>query len=124
MEPLPTTRQCLIWLRLCPADELTCRRQKIAHIVFSMIILIGLIFNIAASLVYCWKFVSIDLGRSIFAFMIVTGQFAIIYMVLVGVILMRHKIGTIFDTLSTIYETSKCSFLNQSNLKLEFPRDK
>lgn len=107
MEPLATNRRYLIWLRACPPDESTSRWQKLAHFAFSAIVLLGILSIIAACLTYCWKFVSIDLGRSVFAFMVAVVHFSVVYMALVGMILLRHKIGTIFDNLSAIYKTSK-----------------
>lgn len=114
MEPLSTNRQCLIWLRACPPDESPTRRQKLAHTAFAVLVLAGLIGGAIASSAFFWKFVSIDLGRSMFAFVFVVGEFTIIYMVLVGMILLRHKIGAIFENLATIYKESQY-FLFVSN---------
>lgn len=112
MEPLATNRQCLIWLRMCAADESANRRQKIAHAIFAMLVLTALMSGISASLIFMWKFISIDVGRSVFAFMLVATEFTVIYLASVGMILLRHKIGTIFDNLSTIYKDSKFEFWN------------
>lgn len=108
MEPLVTNRRCLIWLSICPPDESTSRWQKMTYIIFVMTVLTALICAVAAYLAFCWKFASIDLGRTMFAFMFVIFEFVAIYMALVGIILLRHKIGAIFDSLSTIYKESKC----------------
>lgn len=107
MEPLVTNRRCLIWLRVLPPEESSSRRQKIVHSIFFMMVLATLSFACLSSFTFCWKFVSIDLGRTMFSFMFVASEFAIIYTALVGMILMRHKIGAIFENLSTIYKASE-----------------
>lgn len=113
MEPLSTNRRCLIWLCIHPADESASRRQKIAHSLFAMMVLVSLSCGCAASAAFCWNSVSIDLGRAFFSFMCVTTEFSMIYMALVGIFLMRHKIGTIFENLSKIYKASKWFFLSK-----------
>lgn len=113
MEPLKTNRQCFIWLRILSADESTSRRQKLAHTVFARAVLIGLICGFAASSTFFGSFVFIDLGRSVLSVMTVVAQFTLIYMLLVGFFLLRHKIGTIFDNLKTIHKDSEYLFLSQ-----------
>lgn len=107
MDPLVTNRQCLICLRILPADETASRRQRLAHSIFAGAVLIGLACGMTACLAFCWKFASIDLGRSIFAFLFVIGEFTFTYMALVGMILLRHKIGSIFENLKAIYKASE-----------------
>lgn len=107
MEPLTTNRQCLILLRILSADESTARRQGMVHIIFSTAVLTALMCGIAASFAFFWKYASIDLGRSIFALLFTVAQFAITYMALVGMFLLRHKIGTILNNLSAIHKDCK-----------------
>lgn len=107
MEPLATNRQCLIWLCVCPADESASRWQRVAHTAFAFATLAGVIFGFLSSSAFVWKFMSIDLGRTMYAFTFMSGEVAVIYMALAGMILMRHKIKTVFDNLATIYEDSK-----------------
>lgn len=107
MEPLTTNHKCLIWLSACPSNKPTNRWQKLAYVIFSLAILVVLLFGFSANLLFRWRFHSIDMGRSMFAFMFAVSEFGIIYMALVGMILLRHKIGTIFDSLSTIYKARK-----------------
>lgn len=107
MEPLVTNRLCLIWLRMCPAGESISRWQKLAHAIFATFVLTGTICSVAASFAFWWKFVSIDFGRSIFACLIIIVEFVVIYMALAGMIFLRHKIGRVFDNLSTIYRDGK-----------------
>lgn len=109
MEPLATNRQVLIWLYMCPADESASRWQKIAHTISAMFALLGLICVFIACTAFIWKYVSIDVGRCIFAIMFLAAESTATYMALVGMVSMRQKIGRIFDDLSTIYKDSKCS---------------
>lgn len=103
--------QCLVWLRICPSDESTVRWQNLAHTTFAVTLLTGLICMMAACLTFCWRFVSIDFERSVFSFMVAVAEFTVIYMALVGILLLRHKIRTIFDSLATIYKDRMCVFL-------------
>lgn len=109
MKPLPTTRQCLVLLCICPADESTPQPEKNAHRLFARAIMILLLCGFASSLTFCWKFNSIDLGKAFFSFLITAGQFAALYTICVATFLMRHKIDAIFDGLSTIYKDGKFS---------------
>lgn len=107
MEPLETNRQCLIWLRILPSDESTNRWQKLAHTAFAVLVFTALMCGATSCLVFCLKFLSTDLARSIFAFVFSVGGYSIIYVALVGMILLRHKIGAIFDNLEVIFKDSK-----------------
>lgn len=107
MEPLATNRRCLIWITTCPPDKSTSRCQKIGYSIFTLAIFVVLLFGFTANSTFRWKFGSIDVGRSMFAVMFAVAEFCIIYMALVGMLLMRHKIGGIFDSLSAIYKASK-----------------
>lgn len=107
MEPLTTNRRSLIWLCVSPADEFTNQRQKWAHAIFAVFTIIGLMCTFTACFAFGWKYLSTDLGKSIFAFMFVVGHFICIYAVLAGIFLLRHKFGILFDNLSDIYKASK-----------------
>lgn len=120
MEPLPTTWRSLIWLCMCPSDNALRRWQKLPHATYTTICLGALIACFGSALAYCIKFVSIDLGRSMFSFVFVVGEFSVIYIGLVAIYSMYHKIDTIFKTLSTIYNASmwmKCSKFQTENIK-------
>lgn len=106
MEPLITSRKCLVWLYVYPADESSSKWQKLAHATFATYIIVALIGVVAACYAFSWKFASIDLGKSVYAFMLVFDQFTAIYAVLAG-FLLRHKFGKIFDNLTTIYQARK-----------------
>lgn len=107
MEPLVTTRQCLTWICMCPADESTSRWQKTKYTLFAVTTEIGLMCICTPAAVYFLKYISIDLGRSVFAFMFVVATFTAFCMGLIGMISLPHKIGRIFENLSKIYKDSK-----------------
>lgn len=111
MEPLATNRRCLIWLCICPVDESISQWKKIAYTIFTAMVLSGLIGGSVACLVFSWKSASIDVGQSMYAFTFVAAQFTSVYFALVGVSLLRHKIGKIFKDLSAIYKNSEFAFL-------------
>lgn len=111
MKPLVTNRQCLILLCICPADERTSRRQKLAYYCCATIALFGLIGGFISNLSFARKFLSIDVGQAMYAFTFLFDEFAVLYMTLVGMILLRQKIATIFDNLSGIYKARKWNFL-------------
>lgn len=118
-QPLVTNRLCLVWLRICSPDESTTRRQKLMHTTFSTIVLTALICAIAACLVFCWKFIAIDVGRSVFAIMCAIIGFSAVYMATVGIISLRHKFDAIFENLSTIYKDSKRSIFVLQKISLQ-----
>lgn len=111
MKPLATIHRCLIWLSVHPAEKSVKKWQKITHTIFAVCILAIQILAFVASLVFCWKFFSIDLEKCLFAFMIVAGAFGSIYMMAVAIVMMRRKVGAFFKDLTTIYDACKYSML-------------
>lgn len=107
MEPLVTNRQCLVWLCICPADKSTSRWQKAAHAISAATALSGLIAGFASETAFAWKFISIDAGQAMYALTFMSGELAVFYMALVGMIFQRHKIDKIFINLSAIYKASE-----------------
>lgn len=108
MKPLETNRQCLVWLCICPADKPTSQCQRLAHAICATIALTGLIAGFVASSAYAWKFISIDIGQTLYACTFLCGELSVFYITLVGMILKRHQINGIFENLSTIYKARKC----------------
>lgn len=104
MVPLVTNRRCLVWLRICSPVELTTQRQNAVRTTFAMIVLALLVCVVAACLTFCLKFISIDVGRSVFAILSAIIGISAICMAAVGIISLRRKIDGIFDNLSTIYK--------------------
>lgn len=106
MEPLATNRRCLIWLRMCPADEPSSQWQKR---IFRMVVYASLLFCITGNVAYCVEYISIDLGRSLFAIVFLAEQISIAYIIIVATICLRFKIDSMLKNLSAIYKNAgKC----------------
>ena len=116
MKPLATTQLMMTWLSMCPADESSTKRQKMAHIAYTLAVFIINVICLAASLVFCLEHISIDFDSAIFAFMVCIGEFGLIYFMIVS-IQMRHQIAEIFTGLSTIYKSSKFTYRIFGKLK-------
>lgn len=119
MKPLRTNCQSLIWLCMCPQDHLNSPSQwrELIYAIYTAICLGTLITCFSGDLTFCIKFVTIDLGRSMFSFMFLVAEFTAIYMGFIAMFLLRHKIDTIFKTLATIYNACKQMI---EKLKIEF----
>lgn len=114
MQPLATSRLLLEWLSMCPVDESTSTtRQKFGRIAHTLFVFMMNVICSVASAAYCIKFALVDFNSASFAFMIIIGQFGLIYF-MIAAFRMRDQIGDIFTSLSMIYE--KCelnSFVNK-----------
>lgn len=106
MKPLASTQLMMTWLSMCSVDESTTSRQRTGYIAHTLFVLIVNVINIVGNLAYCLKFISIEFDGAIFAFMVVIGEFGVIYFMIVG-ILLRQQMDSIFTSLSTIYNRSK-----------------
>lgn len=106
MQPLATTQLVMMWFCMCPTDESTTSRQKLAFVMHTVVNLFLHVVSVAASLVFCVKYIKIDFNGATFAFMIGIAELGLVYFLIVAV-LMRHQIGNIFESLSTIYKSSK-----------------
>lgn len=106
MQPLATSRLMLEWISSCSVDKsTTTARQKFGQTAHTLFIVMINVTSSIASVVYCFKFGSIDFNNATFAFMITIGQFGLIYF-LFAAFQMRHQIADIFNNLSQIYK--KC----------------
>lgn len=104
MESMSTNRRCLVWLCICPAGKSTSRWLRLAHIVCATIAMTGLVCGFTSGSAFVWKFISTDVGQSMYAFTFISGEVAAIYMALAAMTLLRHQIDTVFKNLSTIYK--------------------
>lgn len=122
MKPLGTIQRFLIWLCIHPADESTTIRQKRIYTIFASVVFFVLLITFLASLAFC--FVSADLGKSLFAFMIAAAELNTMYMMIIGIVVMRPKMTAIFTDLSGIVKNSKCWKFRIHRIfsKLCFPR--
>lgn len=77
-----------------------------AYIAHPSAILFLLITCLIASVVFCVKFFFLDFDGAVYAFMFSMGGFGAVY-TLSAAISMRHQIGGIFSSLTSIYNTRK-----------------
>lgn len=116
VQPLATSRQMLMWLSMCPADELMEASRKNAYAAYTWIIFIINLISFIASLAFCSAYISTDFDSSTLAFMLSVGELGLIYFMIAG-IRMRHQIEQIFKGLSTIYDSSKLFHWKYENLE-------
>lgn len=104
--PLETNRFVLTWLCVYPADESTSKWQKMVHFMFGLAVFTANSLVFIVSISFFAKNVSIDLEEALFALIQMAGSGNILYVSIISYI-SRHKITTIFNSLSKIYESCK-----------------
>lgn len=109
MVPLAIHKRVWTWLCVYPIDESTSKWKKLVYIIFTLVILAANLSIIPASVAFAMKFVSTDLEGSLHALFQITACTGIIFAMFSGFIL-RHKISTIFEQLTEIYNRSKNQF--------------
>lgn len=106
MNPLVSNQWVLMWLCVCPASESASANKKVAYVAFTLLFCITILSTVAANVTFVIKFISIDLEKSLYAFVYIIAFSGIIYVMIVA-LLYRHKINAIFVELSAIYKASK-----------------
>ena len=106
MDPLPTTQRMLTWFYLLQ-DSNSTRCQKFAYITFSLFNLAFVVAHVTASLIFVWKFVAVDLERSLYAIYQFFCWSPLIYM-FVAALQSRHEITALIGELTLIYNASMC----------------
>lgn len=110
MNPLSTTKSVMTWLYIYPANESASAWQKIAYKCVGCTIIGIMSFGSASHLAFILQFWSTDLEESLFVFMGFISYSGTVYTKLIEFRL-QHQMHGIFETLSTIYDASKCCFL-------------
>lgn len=126
MIPFKTTKWTMTWLCMCPTTKSWNKRKKLIRAVLTLTIIALILCMLVAHLVYFLKFMSVNLGDSLFALMNVIAISDILYGMIVEFFL-RHQIGAIFKKLSMIYKASKSTYLiiinilkNETNKYFQF----
>lgn len=109
MRPLVTNQRVLMWLCVCPPDELTKKWQKRVYIIFSVSVFLANLIGLAASLAYFYQFLSIDLEKSLCTVSQIAATISTVYAG-IYLFLSRHKITKLFAKLLEIYKQSKFTF--------------
>lgn len=113
MIPLKTNRRVLIWFCVHPPAEETSKQKRLAYAVFTIFTLTINLLSTAADAAYFYRFMSIDLEDSLMALLQLFGNATMAY-VIVAMFVLRHKIHTIFNNLSQIYEACTRNHLVES----------
>lgn len=116
VEPLATAHRMMKWLSMCPPEESATSRQRRLYIAYTLAIFFINVVAFSASVTYCLKLFSIDFDGTMFAFMCVIADFALIYFMITA-IRKRHQIGDTFASLSIIYENSKFNSISLNKLQ-------
>lgn len=106
MKPLITNQRVLQWLNVCPADKISNRKEKLKYIAFSLIVVMCIMGFLLSSVVFFVKMVSIDLERSLFGLFQTAGALPVVN-IIIGAYILRHRIRTLFTSLSNIYKICK-----------------
>lgn len=106
MIPLKSHQRVWSWLCVYSTEEHINKRNKIARIVFTLLVLVAHVSLVVASFVFIIKFVSSDFKGSLHALFPLIALASTTYTVVYGVN-SRQKIVDIFEILETIHYESK-----------------
>lgn len=106
MEPLVTTRLVLTWLWMYSDKKNSDKWKNLVQFTSGQFCLISQLLSFAGTTAFVIKFASVDLEKSLFAFMFVSGHFNAVFSISQAM-LSRNKITQLFNRLSSIYRTSK-----------------
>lgn len=122
MNPLKTNRRVLTWLCGIPPNETATKRERFAHIACTSLVIAGNFSVFLAGAVFIWQNFSNNLEASLYSLMHTVASFNILYHSILA-IFMRHKMGKIFENLSTIYiecEWNHLKFLDEKKNDTNF----
>lgn len=108
MEPFKTNKWVLTWMCVFPAAIATSKLKRMAHILFAGTVLFGQFCGTVPHLAFFLEHKSTDLEGSLSAFMGFTTFFAVDYIIF-SFYVQRKQVITIFEHLSIIYDSRKCS---------------
>lgn len=106
MQPLEMNRRVLRWFCLYPANDDADRGMKLFYVMNAVVHIMVSLAGISASAVFFWKWVSIDIELALYAFWQIVLHVMLTYAFTV-LLFSRSKIKWTFETLFTIYDTSK-----------------
>lgn len=106
MKPMVTIRHLLMWLSMCSADKSSAKGEQLPYIGLTFANITCQIGFFLAGSAFAKKYLSINVIVALFALIHVIGISSMIYTFTV-IYSTRHKIDTIFEKMSMIYEESK-----------------
>lgn len=108
IKPLNSIQQALVWLCIHPPDATSMAEQKKKYKRCAKAFLISYLSIILGCSFFCSEYITTDFDKCVFAFMSAAAVFGVMYMLIVGILVIRPKISAIFNDLSSIYENRKC----------------
>lgn len=106
-KPLESAQKMFIWLCLYPVDKNTKNLKKLTYVLLSLFIFIGELTVVIGSLLFFIEHVSTDLTLSLYGFFQLSS--ASMAYTFVALFLSKHKMITVFEKLTEIYDDCKCS---------------
>lgn len=106
MKPLELNQRALTWLFMCSPPKRTLWWKKLLYFTFFCFVFVTNFLVLVAASTFALKSFSINLEEFLYAFFQISALAGIVY-VMLAAFLLRHKISTIFEQLSDIYEASK-----------------
>lgn len=106
MIPLETSRRVLTWFRVCPPDENATKWNKYAYLAFTTIALLIHLCSFASDGIFFLKFLSTDMEHALMGLLQFFGNGAMAYSIVI-MLVFRHKINAIFESLSEIQKMRK-----------------
>lgn len=108
MKPLETNQRILILFCLYPFDKNMKLHLKLLYTIFALSIFLMNVCALVSNTVFFFKFLSINLEESFYSLFQISGIFGVICIV-INAYFSRNKILEIFNGLTDIYDTCKCS---------------
>lgn len=123
MIPLKANRRVLTWFSVYPPDKNATKWNRYAYITFTAVALAVQLCSFASDTVVFFKFLSTDVEIVLMALLQFFANGAMAYSIATMLIL-RHKINAIFESLSEIHKMCKKPFVCIFHLKFETPAKK
>lgn len=106
MWPLETNRRVMTWLYLHPANNNTGTVMKFIYAIIAIAVILFELPVVLGSLVYVWKYVSVDIETALRAVWPIAIFGTLVYSFII-MLFSRQKIKWTFKALSDIYDASK-----------------
>lgn len=108
MKPLVSYSRILTWFCVYPEDKNIKKLENAFHVIFCVCIFSGNVIGLITSFAFFLKFLSIDLGSSLYAMFQIICCVGTIYGIIL-ILIIRKSITNTFKNLSKIYE--KCNLI-------------
>lgn len=110
MEPLVTNKRFLILFSGYNSKGSMPKWRQRSNAIFTFSVFAAIIYGIIVSAAFFWKYVSINLERSLYAILQISAMGSAAYNI-VFVFFSRHRITAVLDDLTEIYRESQTTFV-------------